>query len=187
MAGHDYLWLPSAGGDVGVAANWSDTGGASNGTLPGSADEGEFANSVGGTITGNITVFEWIIDPGAGLNTFVGDTTARFFEVNANTALDGNWIQNGSGTLDQIYIAAGTLTLGSGAELISKATGANALGWPWTARSSPMAALSSSRPASPSAANSICPAEPRPPSPGSSRSVQPPEAVARRSLSTPRP
>ncbi len=128
MAGHDYLWLPSAGGDVGVAANWSDTGGASNGTLPGSADEGEFANSVGGTITGNITVFEWIIDPGAGLNTFVGDTTARFFEVNANTALDGNWIQNGSGTLDQIYIAAGTLTLGSGAELISKATGASALG-----------------------------------------------------------
>jgi hypothetical protein len=123
MAGHDYKWLASTGGDVGVAANWSDTAGPSNGTLPGSADEGEFANA-GGTITGNITVFEWVIDSGAGLYTFAGDTTATFFSVSASTSLTGTWTQNGASEID---IAAGTFTMGSAAELISHNSAANAL------------------------------------------------------------
>jgi len=125
VAGLDYKWIAAAGGDVGVAANWSPyVNGMAGSTPPGAADEGEFAG-LGGTIAGTVTVTEWVIDSGAGPYTFSGDTTATFFKVGASAFLTGTWTQNGASYID---IAAGTFTIGSGAELISHATGATTLG-----------------------------------------------------------
>ena len=124
MAGFDYKWLPATGGDATVATNWSRlTSGQPDGTLPGSADEAEFGN-LGGTITGALSVYQWVIDPTAGYYSFATNTTATFFEVGASAALTGTWTQTGAGAID---ISGGTFTLGSSAALISQVTG-NTLG-----------------------------------------------------------
>ena len=48
MSGHLYKWLLSTGGNAEDGNNWSDlVNGSSNGTVPGSADEAEFANTGG--------------------------------------------------------------------------------------------------------------------------------------------
>src|SRR5271169_1952379 len=112
MSGHLYKWLLSTGGNAEDGNNWSDlVNGSSNGTLPGSADEAEFAKT-GGTITGGLTVADWVIASGAGLYTFTGDTTANSFQVSASTTLLGTWTQTGSGGIE---LAGGLFTLGSGA------------------------------------------------------------------------
>jgi hypothetical protein len=65
MPGTLYKWILATGGDVGVASNWSPfTNGSPGTTPPGSADEADFANA-GGTITGNLTVDQWVIDGSA--------------------------------------------------------------------------------------------------------------------------
>ena len=95
--GFKYIWLPATGGDVGVAGNWSDTTPPSPAsTLPGPADEADFDN-IGGAITGDITVDAWVIDSGAGYYTFSGNTTATFFQVDANASLDGTWTATATG------------------------------------------------------------------------------------------
>ncbi len=125
MSGHLYKWLLSTGGDVEDPANWSDrTNGVSDGTLPGSADEADFAN-VGGTITGGLTVGEWVIDPSAGLYTFTGSAVATTFQVGTSTTLLGTWTQTGGG---DVVIEGGLFTLGSGASLISENTATNEFG-----------------------------------------------------------
>jgi len=125
MSGHLYTWRLSTGGSAEVAANWSDlVNGESNGTLPGSADDVEFANS-GGTITGGLTVADWAVASGAGLYTFTGNTTATGFDVASSATLAGTWTQAGTG---EIILAGGVFTLKSGASLISDNTDTSILG-----------------------------------------------------------
>jgi T5SS/PEP-CTERM-associated repeat protein len=115
----DFRWIASDGGDVTDGANWSPYTNLSPGTTPpGTADEAEFIGP-GGTITGNISVLDWVIDSGVGLYTFTGDTTADYFSVSASASLTGTWTQNGSTGYDYIDIAAGTFTMGSTAALIA--------------------------------------------------------------------
>jgi hypothetical protein len=124
VAGFDYKWRLSTGGDATVATNWAFfTNGDPGPTPPGAADEAEFGN-LGGTITGTINVDEWVVDPAAGLYTFAGNTTATFFEIGTSASLTGTWTQTGMGA---IQIDTGTFTLGSHAQLISDVTG-NTLG-----------------------------------------------------------
>ena len=93
MAGSDYTWRLSTGGDATVASNWVlFTNGDPGPTPPGTADEAQFGN-LGGTITGTLNVFEWVVDPTAGLYTFAGDTTATFFEIGTSASLTGTWTQ----------------------------------------------------------------------------------------------
>jgi T5SS/PEP-CTERM-associated repeat protein len=124
VAGFDYKWRLSTGGDATVAANWAFyTNGNPGPTPPGTADEAEFGN-LGGTITGTINVYEWVVDPTAGLYTFSANTTATFFEIGTSASLTGTWTQTGAGAVN---IESGTFTLGSQAQLISDVTG-NTLG-----------------------------------------------------------
>jgi collagen type I alpha len=119
MAGNLYKWRLSTGGSAGVAGNWTDlVNGSPSSTLPGSADEVEFANT-GGTITGGLTVSEWVIASTAGFYTFTGNATATDFGIAASASLLGTWTQAGTG---EITIAGGVFTLGSGASLISDNT-----------------------------------------------------------------
>jgi T5SS/PEP-CTERM-associated repeat protein len=124
VASFDYKWRLSTGGDATVAANWAFyISGDPGPTPPGTADEAEFGN-LGGTITGTINVYEWVVDPAAGLYTFAGNTTATFFEIGTSASLTGTWTQTGAGAVN---IESGTFTLGSQAQLISGVTG-NMLG-----------------------------------------------------------
>lgn len=105
MSGYQYTWIPSTGGDVGDASNWLPT---PDGPLPGGTDEAVFQN-LGGTITGTITVGQWVIDAGADYYTFAGNTTL------SATALFLAASAGASGTLD---VSSGATANVSGAVVV---------------------------------------------------------------------